>query len=44
MHVPRFLLDEGMNAGTWGAELKSVILFLVMIIVIIGAIIWWLRR
>ena len=44
MHVLPFLVDDDMSAGKWGAELKSLILFLVMVILGVGAIIWWLRR
>jgi len=44
MHVLRFLLDDEMSAGTWGADLKSAIFLLVMVLAGIGALIWWLRR
>jgi hypothetical protein len=38
------LLDDQMSTGMWGDSLKLVISLLVMVIVGIGAIIWWLRR
>jgi hypothetical protein len=44
MHVLRFLLDDEISAGKWGAELKSLIVFLLMVMVGIVVVIWWLRR
>ncbi|MGD0769548.1 MAG: hypothetical protein ABSB42_15305 [Tepidisphaeraceae bacterium] len=44
MHVLRFLLDGELSPGSWGSSLRFLISLLVMLIVGIGAIIWWLKR
>jgi len=44
MTALHLLLDDDMTAGSWGDSLKLLISLLVMVIVVITAIIWWLRR
>jgi uncharacterized iron-regulated membrane protein len=44
MSIPHLLLDDQMNAGSWGDSLKLLISLLAMVIVAIGVIVWWLRR
>jgi hypothetical protein len=44
MHALPFLLDDELSPGSWGSSLRFLISLLVMVIVGIGAIIWWLRR
>ncbi|MGA2443038.1 MAG: hypothetical protein ABSH08_18960 [Tepidisphaeraceae bacterium] len=44
MHVLRFLLDDALSPGSWGSSLRFLVSLLVMVIVGIGAIIWWLKR
>ena len=44
MSALRLLLDDQSSAGNWGDSLKTLVILLVMIVVGIGAIVWWIRR
>ena len=44
MSALRLLLDDASSAGAWGDSLKMLVIMLVMVIVGVGAIVWWIRR
>jgi hypothetical protein len=44
MSALRLLLDGASSAGAWGDSLKMLVIMLIMIVVGVGAIVWWIRR
>jgi hypothetical protein len=44
MSALRLLLDDASGAGAWGDSLKMLVIMLVMVVVGIGAVVWWIRR
>jgi hypothetical protein len=44
MSALRLLLDGASSPGAWGDSLKMLVIMLIMIVVGVGAIVWWIRR